>query len=624
MRTNSLTIAIFTTLLLTIAVSSTANAKDIEGQIPWDLTDLYVSADAWTQEYERTLTSAKALSELQGTLGKSANSLQFASDQISAVYKDALRLIVYARLKGDEDLRESHHQERISQARSLMAIVSQNVSFFSPEILELGSKKVEKFIRKNKGLAVHAFSLRNTLRQEAHTLSLESETVMANTNELLGGPKKIYNLLVNAAIEWPEVTLSNGETITLNQTGYGQYRAVQNREDRKKVFETFWGVWADHEAPLGAILDTHVKGHIFRAKSRHYESALASATSGSNIPTDVYKKLVSFVNKNLGNMHRYLKLRQRMLGLEDLHYYDIYPESTSLDKAFSVDDAKTLTLASLKPFGAEYQSILKQGFSQQWMHTFPQPGKRSGAYVSGGAYDEHPYVLLNFTGEYSAVSTFSHEWGHAVHNILAKRNNSFENYSYSTFIAEMASTTNQVLLQEYMLSQELSDEERLYYIDRALEGIRGTFFRQTMFAEFELKIHELVKGGEPMSGTKMTEIYFELLKKYHGHDEGIMNIDKAFAIEWAFIPHFYRNFYVYQYATSITGGTAFAERMKAGDKSATEDYLNVLKAGGSKYPYALLMENGIDLADDGPYEILMARMNRLMDEADILLKRMGK
>ncbi|GHF25603.1 oligoendopeptidase F [Kordiimonas sediminis] len=612
------------TALFAGLVAPVVQAVDIEGQIRWDLTDLYASGDAWTAAHDKALEDIKGLAKYQGTLGDSAEQLQKASDEISAVYKEVIRLFVYATLKGDEDMRESADQERLSQARSLFAKMGQAVAFTNPEILTVGSEKIESFIKSNPGLNNHAFTLRDTLRREDHTLGLEAEGVLANAGETLAGPQSIYGLLANAAIEWPTVTLSTGEEVTLNQAGYSKYRAVQNRDDRKKVFDAFWSTWKKYEAPLGATLDNHVKGHIFTAKSRKYDSALASATSGSNIPTTVYKELVAAANENLPAMHAYLKLRQRMLGLDDLHYYDIYPESTALDREFSLDEAKELTLQSLQPFGEEYLAALREGFQQEWMHVYPQPGKRPGAYMFGSAYDVHPYLLLNYNKGFEDVSTFSHEWGHAVHTMLSKKNNSFENFSYSTYTAELASTTNEVLLQEYLLAKDLSDEERLYYIDRALEGIRGTFFRQTMFAEFELKIHELAESGQPLSGQKMTEIYLELLKKYHGHDQGVMTIDDAYGIEWAYIPHFYRNFYVYQYATSITGGTAFAERMREGDGDATTDYVNVLKAGGSEYPYYLLQKNGIDLATREPYDILIGRMNRLMEEASDILDRMGK
>jgi oligoendopeptidase F len=610
-------------LTLSLLLSINASAQQENEQIRWDLSELFPSDEDWNKERERLLAAIPDLEKHKGQLGKNAKTLQQILDEISAFTKAGYRMYIYASMTGDEDLRNSDAREKVNQASTVFAQFSQATSWINPEILSIGSKKIEQFIRSNKGLEKHAIGLRDTLRQEPHTLGPEAEQVMANNGEVLGGASSSYSLLANAAIQWPQIEI-DGETITLDQAAYSKYRATPDRAVRKQVFDTFWAAWSQFEAPFGQMLDTHVKGHIFNSKSRKYDSTLEAATSGSNIPTTVYKKLVENVNTNLPSMHRYLKLRQRMLGLEDMHYYDIYPATTSLEKEFSLNEAKQLTLDSLQPFGDEYLNLLKKGFAGNWMHVYPQPGKRPGAYMQGSAYDVHPYVLLNFNKGFEDVSTFSHEWGHAVHSMLSKQNNAFENYFYSTFTAEMASTTNEVLLQEFLFAKNLTDEERLYYIDRALEGVRGTFFRQTMFAEFELTIHEMAEKGEPLSGKKMSEVYLGLLKKYHGHDQGVMNIDPAYAIEWAYIPHFYRNYYVYQYATSITGGTAFAERMRLGDKNAGADYLNVLKAGGSQYPYQLLKNNGIDLADDGPYKILMARMNRLMDEAEGLLDKLNR
>jgi oligoendopeptidase F len=610
-------------LILSLLLSLNVSAQQKNEQILWDLSELFSSDEDWNKERERLLSAIPELEKHKGKLGRNAETLQQVLDEISALTKAGYRMYIYASMTGDQDLRNSDARENLNQASTVFAQFSQAISWINPEILSIGSEKIEQFIRTNKGLEKHAVGLRDTLRQEAHTLGLEAEQVMANSGEVLGGANSVYSLLTNAAIQWPQIEI-DGETITLDQAAYAKFRATPDRELRKQVFDTFWAAWSQFEAPFGQMLDTHIKGHIFNSKSRKYDSTLDAATSSSNIPTTVYKKLVENVNANLPSMHRYLKLRQRMLGLEDMHYYDIYPATTSLEKEFSLDDAKQLTLDSLQPFGDEYLSLLKNGFAGNWMHVYPQPGKRSGAYMQGAAYDVHPYVLLNFNKGFEDVSTFSHEWGHAVHSMLSKQNNTFENYFYSTFTAELASTTNEVLLQEFLFAKKLTDEERLYYIDRALEGVRGTFFRQTMFAEFELTIHEMAENGEPLSGKKMSEVYLALLKKYHGHDQGVMNIDPAYAIEWAYIPHFYSNYYVYQYATSITGGTAFAERMRLGDKNAGKDYLNVLKAGGSQYPYQLLKDNGIDLADDAPYKILMARMNRLMDEAEGLLDKLNR
>jgi len=610
--------------IATTFINAPLHAQETTEQIRWDLTDLYASNTLWAGERLRLSTQVESLSSFAGTLDDSPQALLKALDAVSAIQKDTARMFIYASLSGDEDMRIAEGQERLGLARSVFAKLRQATAYMAPEILAIGSEKIEAFIKAENGLEKHAFNLRDTLRRADHTLNLEAEGVLANASQLTSGPQRIYSLLTTASIPWPEVTLSTGEVGTLNQSGYSKFRGLQNRDDRKLVFDTFWGTWKTYEAALGQTLDTLVQSHIFTSKSRNYESSVDSSVSNSNVPSSVYRALVKAANDNLPSMHRYLKLRQRIMGLEDLHYYDIYPETTQLDREFSLEDAKELTLASLEPFGSEYLGLLKEGFAGDWMHVYPQPGKRSGAYMQGAGYDEHPYVLLNFNKSFEDVSTFSHEWGHAVHTLLAKANNPYETYSYTTFTAELASTTNEVLLQEYMLAKDLTDAERLYYIDRALESYRGTFFRQTMFAEFELRIHDMAEAGEALSGAKMTELYLELLRKYHGHDEGVMNIDPAYAIEWAYIPHFYYNFYVYQYATSISGGTMFAERMLGGDASAREDYINTLKAGGSEKPYELLKRSGVDLADSAPYDALINRMNRLMDEADKILARMGK
>ena len=603
----------------------TAEAKAQEqAQIRWNLEDLYPTLEAWEAERLRVNEEIKTIERYQGTLGNNAQSLLAAFDAISAINKEGARVFIYASLGGDENLRNAEGQEKLGLARSMFASLGQQTAFIAPEILAIGSDKLEAFIASEPGLEKHAFQLRDILRQKEFTLGGEAESVLANASEVLGGPQRIYSLLSTAAIPWPKVTLASEQVVTLDQAAYTRYRAVQNRADRKKVFDTFWKTWKTYEAPFGQTLDTLVRTHIFSSKSRGYATSLDQAVSNSNVPSDVYRALVKAANANLPSMHRYLKLRQRIMGLDDLHYYDIYPETTQLAREFSVEDATALTLESLEPFGDEYLTLLKEGLAADWMHVYPQPGKRSGAYMQGAGYDVHPYVLLNFNKGFEDVSTFSHEWGHAVHTLLSRENNPYETYSYTTFTAELASTTNEVLLQEFMLAKDLSDEERLYYIDRALEGIRGTFFRQTMFAEFELRIHELAEAGEALSGRRMTELYLELLKKYHGHDEGVMNIDPAYAIEWAYIPHFYFNFYVYQYATSISGGTMFAERMLAGDETARDDYINTLKAGGTEYPHPLLKKAGVDLTSDVPYTTLINRMNRLMDEAEVILDRMGK
>ena len=613
--------------VLLMMTTATATAQDVDEsqseQIEWDLGEIYPSYEAWNSAKTRLEERVEALAAYRGRLGESAATLREAFDAITGTEKELARLYVFAFLKADEDRRVSAAQERRGLAAALLSEFNETVAFVSPELLRVGFQTVHRYLAEEPGLDTNAFNIRNTLRQEPHTLSDETEQVIAATGPVVQGPERIYAMLTSSDMPFPTVTLSTGEEVRLDQAAYSLHRASRNRDDRRLVFDRFWGVWKAYETTLGQTLDTHVKTHVFQAKTRRYESALDAALSGPNIPTAVYQKLIEATHRHLPSLHRYFRLRQRMLGLDDLHYYDIYPPLVASQRTFDIAESKALMRASAAPLGDHYLELLEKGFTGTWMHVYPQQGKAPGAYMYGDVYDVHPFLLLNHNGQFNDVSTFTHEWGHAIHTMLAQEHHPYETAGYATFTAEIASTTNEVLLQEHMLGQDISDEERLFYLGTALEAVRGTFFRQVMFAEFELRIHEMVEAGEALSGEKMTAVYEQLLRQYHGADAGVMTIDPAYAVEWAFIPHFYRNFYVFQYATSIAGGTRFAERFLTGDDQARDDYLAVLSAGGSRYAYELLQEYGIDLATDAPYDALIARMDRVMDEIEAILDRKG-
>ena len=615
-------LTVMPTMTTATATAQNTNRSEPE-QVEWDLGEIYPSYDVWNTAKTQLEERVAALAGYRGRLGESAATLREAFDAIYGTEKELARLYVFVFLKADEDRRMAEAQERRGLAAALLSDFGETVAFVSPELLRVGSETIERYLAEEPGLAPHAFNIRNTLRQEPHTLSDEAEQVIAATGPVVQGPERIYAMLTSSDMPFPTITLSTGAAVQLDQAAYSLHRASRNRDDRRLVFDRFWEAWKAYETTLGQTLDTQVKAHVFQAKARRYDNALDAALSGPNIPTAVYHTLIEATHRHLPSLHRYFRLRQRMLGLDHLHYYDIYPSLVASDRTFDIDESKALTLASATPLGSHYLALLQRGFAGNWMHVYPQTGKAPGAYMYGDVYDVHPYLLLNHNGQFNDVSTFTHEWGHAIHTLLATEQNPYETSGYATFTAEIASTTNEVLLQEHMLGQEVSDDERLFYLGTALEAVRGTFFRQVMFAEFELKIHELVEAGEALSGERMTAVYETLLRQYHGADDGVMTIDPAYAVEWAFIPHFYRNFYVFQYATSIAGGTMFAERFLRGDEQARHDYLAVLSAGGSRYAYDLLKEYGIDLATDAPYDALIARMNRVMDQIEELLDRQG-
>jgi oligoendopeptidase F len=587
----------------------------------WDLTDLYPNVAAWEDAMSDVAARIAALPDYQGTLGDSAEAMLGALREISDTNKETARAYVYTSLERDADQRQADTQARFARARQLYSDLEEATSWISPEVLAVGAPTVRQYIAAEPGLADFEFMLNDILRQAPHTLDQQTEAILAQAGLVLSSPEQIYGNFANADIPWPSVTLSEGQEVTLSQAGYSRWRSAANRDDRKLVFDTFWDTWNQYSDGMGATLASEVQANLFTARVRNHDGVLAHNLFDDGLPPEVYTQLVTQVNDALPIFHRYLQLRGRMLGVEDLRYYDIYPPLVEVDTGvFDLERSEEITFAALQPFGQRYLDLLEYGLSQDWMHSHPQPGKRSGAYMNGSAYDVHPYVLLNHNDDYNALSTFAHEWGHAVHSLLANENNPFENAYYSTFIAEMASTINEILLEEYMIENARSDEERLFYLGNALESIRGTFFRQTMFAEFELAIHEAAENGEPLTGPRLTELYSELLKRYHGHDQGVLTIDEPYAVEWAYIPHFYYDFYVFQYATSISGAAWFAEQFLAGDTEVRDAFIRVLSAGGSDYPHNILRdEAGLDMTQPEAYEPVLRRMNNLMDRIEALL-----
>ena len=442
-------------------VVTTPNAVNSE-QYLWDLTDLYPDLSAWQTAKEKASQQIKQLSKLQGTLGDSAEKLLFASDHISAIYKDVVRIYVYANLNADVDTRIAENQERSQLARNLFSDLSAAISWYNPELLALGEKTISQFLAQEPQLAKHGFSINDALRRAHHTLEKDIETLLAKTSKLTSGANSIYSVFANANMPWPTVTLSNGKEIRLSQAGYSAGRQATSREDRKMVFDTFWSVWQDYEATLGAIMNSQIQGLAFKTDARNYKSSLGRALFDDNMPPEVYETLVAEVNQSLPTLHRYFKLRKRMLGIKDeMRYYDIYPPLVNLNKQFSIEDSIEVTRRALKPLGVEYMAAYDLGVKNRWMHVYPSEGKRSGAYMSGGAYDVHPYVLLNHNDDFESASTFAHEYGHAVHSVLANAQQPWETAGYSTFIAETASIMNEMLLQDLVIEEAKTDDEKL-------------------------------------------------------------------------------------------------------------------------------------------------------------------
>lgn len=593
-------------------------ATGVDAKYTWDLTDMYPSLDAWSQARDEVMASFDKIEQRRGTLGKSADDLYRTLQLISDTERKAGQVLVYASLNNDEDQRDSETQERRQLATILYSRLGESTAWLQPELIAAGREVIESYVKADERLAPFALQLDDSLRNAAHTLGEEAEQTLSYFSQSFGAPTTTYQLLANSDIPWPTITLSNGEEVRVDSQGYGRARASENRDDRKLVFDTFWGKWLEYRNSTGMVLNSHIQTQTALAKARHYDSVLQRELDQDNIPPAVYHTLVAEVNKALPTLHRYFRLRARILGLEQMHYYDIYPPLVSLDKKFDFETSKAITLDAMAVLGEDWVSMQRAGMEQRWMHVYPQQGKRSGAY-QWGTYDVHPYLLLNHDDEYSGLSTLAHEWGHAMHTLYAKQEQPYETAGYATFIAEIPSTSLELILQDYMAKHAESIDEQLFYLGEGLENMRGTFFRQTMFAEFELALYEAAERGEALTGESISKIYGEILRRYHGSDQGVVQIDDLYSNEWMFVPHFYRNMYVFQYATSVTAGTALYEKIVDEGDAGVENYKNLLQAGGSDYPYNLLVAAGVDLAKPEPYQAMVRKMNAVMDEMERLL-----
>jgi oligoendopeptidase F len=474
-------------------------------------------------------------------------------------------------------------------------------------------------------LAVYRMYLVDILRRKAHKLSEKEEKILAETALMAGGPGSIYSVFSNAEMPYPEIMLSDGAKALLNKAGYARHRSSAIRADREVVFDAFWTAINQFKQTFGVQLYSHLQAHAFTMRTRSYDSCLQQALDRNNVPTEVYHSLIDNVRANLDTFHRYLRLKKRMLGVETLKYSDLYaPVVQDVDLEYTFDEAKALVLDAVKPLGPDYARVVEKALNERWIDVYPTPGKRAGAYSSGNAYDVHPYILLNYNGQFDDVSTLAHELGHTMHSYYSNKNQPFPLASYSIFVAEVASTFNEALLIHKMLGEIEDDDVRLSLLMNYLDGIKGTVFRQTQFAEFELRMHEMVERREPVTGDTLTDLYGRILKDYYGHEKGVCHIDDLYTVEWAYIPHFYYNFYVYQYSTSFTAATALAEEVFSGTGGAVQRYLDFISAGGSDYPVEILKKAGVDMTTSGPFEKTILTMNRTMDEIEAILARQGK
>jgi oligoendopeptidase F len=599
--------------------------KDIPAKYKWNLGDLYPSEAAWTKAKEEIAKDLPSLAKHRGRLGKSPKDLLAGLQTMFDIDLRLSRLAVYANSLSDEDVRASRPREMKQAAMELITQYSAAASWVRPEIIGLPAATVRKFVKAEPKLAPYRVFLEETLRRKPHTLDASEEKIVAEAGEIAHTGGEVHGVLSNADLPYPTIKLSSGQSVRLDASAYTLNRQLPNRADRDKVFTAFFGALKTYERTMGATLAAAVKSHLFEKRVRHFDSALESALFSDNIPTAVYTRLLDDVHRGLPTLHRYLNLRKRMLGLDVLRYQDLYvPLVASVDMKFDPDEARALTLEALAPLGKEYTDALRKGFESGWTDYLPSTGKRSGAY-STGVYGVHPYQLLNFNGRYDDLTTLAHEVGHSMHTFYSYAAQPYPTADYPIFVAEVASTFNENLLIHFMLDRAKDDATRLSLLGTQLDGLRATLFRQTQFADFELAIHKQAERGEPLTGENLSKLYLDMTRQYYGHDKKICQVDDLLEIEWAYIPHFYSNFYVYQYATSMIASTSLAravrEEIPTGKTAKRDAYLKMLSSGSSKYAIELLKEAGVDMTTSAPFEATMAEMNATMDEMEKILAK---
>lgn len=605
--------------------SQTVDRSTVATKYTWKLEDIYATDADWQQDKEKVKSDVDHFETFKGKLGSSSKTLLEYLQFSSEFNKRFTKVYCYASMKSDQDIRDTKYMGMLQELRQLEPTVGAKTSFAEPELLALGKETIDKFIAEQKDLGVYKMYLQELIRQKAHLLSEKEERIMALSASMAGSPSSIYKVFSNTELPYPLAKLSNGETVKLDQAGYSKYRAVANRSDRELVFKTYMSALKSFQATFAEQLLANVNAHIFGARARNYSSCLERALDPNNIPVSVYHSLIDNVNKNLPVFHRYLALRKRMLGLDTLKYSDMYASVVkNVELNYKYDEAQKIIVDALSPLGKDYQSVIKKAFDERWLDVYPTTGKRSGAYSQGSVYDVHPYMLLNYNGEYNDVSTTAHELGHTMQSYYSNKTQPFPLADYPIFTAEVASTFNEDLLNSYMVARIKDDNTKLSLLMSRLDGFKGTLFRQTQFAEFELRIHEKAEAGQPLTADVMNKIYGDILRKYYGNDKGVCVIDDLYSIEWAFIPHFYYNFYVYQYATSFTASSALAEKVMTNEKGALEKYLQFISAGGSDYPIELLKKAGVDMTTSEPFDKAIASMNHIMDEIEAILKKQGK
>lgn len=603
---------------------SSTPRSEVPDQFKWKLDHIYKSVDEWKADKTEFAKLIAQIEKDAPSWTTSPAKMLTMLEMVDRLYLKLIHIYAYARRQYDMEMSSSQLSVMKGEAQSLWVDAGTKLTFMNDDILKMDQKTIDSYIKQEPKLETYRFSIEQILRTKAHILPLEQEKLIALTGIFGNNISDAASILNDVDMPSPEITLSDGKKIELNYANFYKYRAAKNPEDRALAVKTFWKNHKKFENTFTVLFDGGMKQHLFNAKARNFGSCLEARLFQDNIDTSVYYQLIKSVKENLNPLHRYIKLKQELLGLPVFKYEDLYASAVkNVDKLYTYDEAKDIVLKSLGILGAEYQEGLNKAFNDGWIDVYPNKDKESGAY-SDGVYDIHPYIKMNYDGDFSNVSTLTHELGHALHSYLTAKYQPFVNSNYTTFLAEIASTFNESLLTDYLMKKETDDYLKLFLIDNYLERARQTIYRQTLFAEFELAMHQKVEEGGSLSPDFLNKLYLDLTRKYYGHDKGVTQVDDYIEVEWSKIPHFFMNYYVFQYSTGMIASMALVQNALTKGQPAVDKYLGMLKAGNSDYSIKLLQNAGVDMTQPEPYKAAFERFDTLVTEMENIVKRLKK
>lgn len=586
--------------------------SSIESIYKWNIDEMYNNKEAIDVDIKKVESILKEVKNYKGKLGSSKDSLYKALKLSEDASRIVQNLYVYTHMKQHEDTRINENQGMATKIEMLSTELSMATSYIVPEIISIDDKILNEFLE-SKDLSFYEKYIDDILREKPHTLSEREEEILAATSDISGVAENVYDMLSFADLEFPEIEDEKGNKVKLTHSNFSVFLKSKNQRVRKDAFEALYSVYDKYKNTFASTLYGGIKSEIFYSKMRKHKSALEGSLFNDDVSVDVYNNLILAIDENLDSLNKYVELKKRFLGLEEIHMYDLYvPLTDKFDMKIPYEKAQDIILKALRPLGEDYLNIIKKAFSERWIDVYENEGKQGGAY-SWGSYDSHPYILMNYHDDLNSLFTLIHELGHSVHSYYSRTSQEYLYSNYKIFVAEVASTLNELLLINYLLDNSSSREETIYLLNYYLEQFRTTVYRQTMFAEFEKITHEKVEGKEPLTAKEFTDIYYGLNEKYYGKS---CNVDRQIGLEWARIPHFYSNFYVYKYATGFSAASALSQQILKEGESAVQRYISFLKSGGSEYPLVQLKSAGVDMEKKESVDSALSVFSELVDKLE--------